>query len=149
MAGPHRMRRAGAGLAVVAGVGMIVGSLLPWLSISGLAGLHDTLSGVRSGGDGTFTFFLGAVTVGLGVAALSMTAPPRSIGPIVLIAGLGSALVVGIDLPGLVHRAQLLEEATGLLHVSIGAGVAVVFVGALLAAVAGTMLWLAPRGGGQ
>jgi hypothetical protein len=119
-------------LAAVAGVTLMVGAILTWSTLT-LDTVKITRSGVDSGGGGDITGILGLVL--LGATALRLNArTARLLGPIALAIGVAVGIVITLDTVVLltpVGTAGAGPETT------IGAGVWVTALGAIIAVIVG------------
>jgi hypothetical protein len=104
-----------AGLIILGGAGLAIGSFLPWGEIFGV-----TTSGM-DGGDGWFTLTAGIVLVGVGYLAFTgAVALPEWLGWVALVVGAGVAILNYFDISGI--------EGVG-----VGIGVWIMLAGSVLA----------------
>lgn len=130
-------------IVLAAGVGMMVGSFMPW--IQGTAPFVGTISrsGMDGGGDGTVTLLAGGTVALLAVAALTghRFRGMRWLVALAAVGGLGVVWVDGRDVAQRVSDAQAVSDA---ISANIGAGLILVGVASLVAVVAAFAL-KAPR----
>lgn len=111
---------------------MLVGSFLPWISVTTIFGTLSR-SGVDGNGDGMISAALGLGAAGIGVALLNRESRPASVALVVIAALVGVLVYVdGSDIAG-----RLGELDTDAALASIGIGLWVVGAGALLTGVMG------------
>ena len=123
-------RKESAILALVGGVAVVVGSLMPWATITAIFG---TISVAGTQGDGTITLVLGGV---LGVLALLDLVGTTSISKWLYVGfGVAAAGVGGFDWVNLSQR--LGEAQSEFVQASVGIGLVIVVGGGILAVVGG------------
>ena len=109
-------KKQAAGLTILGGAGLAIGSFLAWGEILGISA-----SGM-DGGDGWFTLIAGIVLVVVGYMAFSGKALPMWLGWLALVVGAGVAIINYFDISG----------TAGL---SIGIGMWIMLAGSVLALV--------------
>jgi hypothetical protein len=131
--------RTAAWLTIAGGALCAVGSLLPWAKVQSL---FITLSpNGMDGGDGVITLILGVVAALVGVGAIARWSLPPwtvwvpvaacAVAGLLAIANIVDVKNIGDDLP---------DGAEGLASVSVGSGLYVIVVGAILGIVGGVLL---------
>lgn len=115
---------------VVAGGGtlMAIGSLLPWATLTTAFG---NVSKNGTDGDGTITLIAGVVVAVLGLAM--RTNPTGSLRVLALLASSGVGVIAGIDFADVQSVAG--ENSSEYARISVGVGLYVVAIGAVLGAV--------------
>lgn len=122
------------GLVVAGGSAVVVGSFMPWLTITtGLGQLER--SGVDGGGDGLFTAGAGVALVLLGLAARSGSTRAKRIGVLVVAGALG--VLTYFEFSWVQER---IDEVSGLVNGELGAGLYVIAAGVVGAGIGGLML---------
>jgi len=109
-------KKQAAGLTILGGAGLAIGSFLAWGEILGI-----TASGM-DGGDGWFTLIAGVVLIAVGYMAYSGKALPMWLGWVALVVGAGVAIINYFDISG----------TEGL---SVGIGMWIMLAGSVLALV--------------
>jgi hypothetical protein len=123
--------RTGPIVSLIGGGLVLLGSFLPWATVkTAVLSSPASLSVSGTDGDGVITLVLGLVIVGIGLVCL--TSRPR-LWLVSLIAGCAAALVAVIDIVDVGNRVGEIES--DYLHASVGVGLWVVLVGAIIAVV--------------
>jgi hypothetical protein len=132
---------AGAWLAIIGGILLAVGTLLPWMTF-GLGEL--TRNGFQLGADESLTadgpvlVLLGVLTAVIGITRLTNSSMPRGIQRSTLVTGLISGAVVGLNWSG-IHSLVQNVQGTGTLA-QVGYGYWICAIGAGLAVFSGFIL---------
>ena len=87
-------KKQAAGLTILGGAGLAIGSFLAWGEVIGI-----TVSGI-DGGDGWFTLVAGVVLAATGYMAYSGKPLPMWVGWVALVVGAGVALINYFDISG-------------------------------------------------
>ena len=136
-AAASQLNPAGPVLGILAGVGVVVGSFLPWITVS--APLVGTLSrSGMDGGDGQITLALGVVIGILSLVALSSGKASSVIRVLVMLGGIAAGAVALIDYQDLQKRIGSVD--TTYVSATIGVGIWVIGIGAILAILAALSL---------
>jgi hypothetical protein len=129
----------GGALAIAAGALVMLGSFLPWVTLHAV--FIGSISKNGTEGDGVLTLLFGLATLLYGVTRLTARTLPK---PLVYTPLVMAALTAAIALYDMVdvqsHIADLESDAEGLATASIGVGLWMVLIGAVLSAVAGVVL---------
>ena len=127
-------------LVVIGGGLAVLGSFLPWISMTAPLVGSVTKSGIEGGGDGIVTLVVGLVVALLGVAlvARSGSTPRAVLGTVltsVVLGGLAFYDMADVNTPAVLAHTQLILEDnpfTDAVNISTGMGLYVILVGAVL-----------------
>ena len=129
------------GILVIIGGGLaVLGSFLPWISMTAPLVGSVTKSGIEGGGDGIVTVVVGLVVALLGVAlvARSGSTPRAVLGTVltsVVLGGLAFYDMADVNARAVLAHTQLILEDnpfTDAVNISTGMGLYVILVGAVL-----------------
>lgn len=109
---------------IVGAVAIIIGSLLPWISVQTIFG---TISASGTEGDGIFTLIAGAIVGAVAGVALSKKNASRTTGILVILLGIASGLIAFNVFSNLAGTAELADEGV---FTTIGGGLWLVILGA-------------------
>ncbi|MCZ7542306.1 MAG: hypothetical protein M5R40_01630 [Anaerolineae bacterium] len=126
---------AGRVVLLLGAVALVVGSMLPWVTAS-TAFMSVSRSGVP--GDGVITLIIGLI-VGLG-ALIARAKPGKRLGLAYSIFGLIAGAIALLDMTNVGDVVASANEDT-LIYASVGIGLYVVAIGAVLVFVGGLMRW--------
>ena len=112
-----------------------VGSVLPWLTISGPQIGTASKSGMGGGGDGLMTLVVGLLALLLGLRRLVGRKPARFSGVAVLAIAALSGLVAFVDISDVQSRFS--DIGSDAISASVGPGLWVIAAGAFVLAVGG------------
>jgi Zn finger protein HypA/HybF involved in hydrogenase expression len=136
---------AGAAMAVLAGVLMVVGSFLPWFTAHlGFSTLSR--NGYQLGNhygfsiDGVLVLAFGVISIAIGVSWFTRSQMPWWIWRSPVVVGLACVAVVILRIPGINGLARNVQSASSLVTAGTGIGVIVSIAGGVLSVVAGTVL---------
>lgn len=130
-------RRAAGLLALAGGVLLIVGSMMPWITArTGFGSISVT--GLDGGGDGVIVLIAGVLIALAGGAELLSLNVPSIVRVFVLLLGLGAVLLAFIDHADIRERIE--EVSNDFAVAQVGAGIWLLYVGAIIAATAGFIL---------
>lgn len=147
MAVSDRARRAagGAWFALLGGVLIVAGSLLPWMQASVL-GANVDRNGMQLGAHmgfsvaGLVTLFLGLVTGLIGLSGVAGFVMPRYIQRSAIITGVVAGGVVLLNLGAMQHYVQTVRAASTLASANLGYGLWLLLLGCALAVIGGLVL---------
>jgi hypothetical protein len=131
---------AGAVLVVIAGLLIVLGSFLPWITLRAAFVGTVSRSGME-GGDGIGTLLLGVVTVVIGVARLASARLPRFVQRSSIVTGGVTFLIAAIDYADAASRVRAASSRLSEVGAaSVGPGLWTLFLGAIIAVVGGFVL---------
>lgn len=131
--------KAGGVFAAIAGGLIILGSFLPWATVQ--SGFGSFSRSGMDGGDGIFTVALGILTLVIGIARVAAFAVPSFLQRSTIVTGILTGVGViyeHVDISDRISRIS--EDTEGIATASIGSGIWTLYVGAVLAIVAGFIL---------
>jgi hypothetical protein len=132
----ERQERGRALTGLVAGALIVLGSFLPWITLS--TGFGNLGKNGMEGGDGVITMILGILVLLVSLARLSGSDLPGILVRSPLAAGAVVGLIAVVNFMDIQDRVSGFEsEAGGFGTGSVGAGIYALFVGAILALIAG------------
>lgn len=127
--GEERRVQLAAGILVVAGLGVVIGSFLPWMVVR-TALVSLSRNGLEGGGDGIATVVAGVLLGFVGVLILAGRRPGRTWLGVVLVSGIALGLAAA-NMADVSNRAESVESE--LATAGIGSGLYLIALGALVA----------------
>ncbi|MDQ2728394.1 MAG: DUF2510 domain-containing protein [Actinomycetota bacterium] len=120
-------------VSVIAGAVMVIGSFLPWATVSGTFGGHASVRGTNDAGGGWISFTFGLAIVIAGV--VSLPRPRRAATVVVDLGALAASILTIYEFAHLTSESGVLSarNAVGIYDVGVGGGLALVAVAAVAA----------------
>jgi hypothetical protein len=134
----------GATMTVLGGLLIVLGSFLPWISLTAPFIGTVTRNGME-GGDGIITLMLGVVTILIGVTQFTATRLPGFLHRSSIVTGAITGAVAIYDYLDVQRRIEDAKEQSELIAASVGAGIWTLIVGAVLAIIGGVLIRKLPH----